>query len=151
MHLIVATTGAHRAPDLPLTAAVAMWPSSGCRFGSRSWMCQYHRSRRKSWRLVLVRSSATLVQASGDSTGGRAHVEQIVDVPAPQILEQNVEVIKVIPQEPCQRLRFFTFQSVWEGGCRPSLSMSMPLNKEIAQLDLFRGMILACPLSILRP
>ena len=37
-------------------------PSSGCR------------SRRKSWRLLLVRSSGTLVQASGDSTGGRAHI-----------------------------------------------------------------------------
>ena len=33
VHLIVAITGAHRAPDLPLAAAVALWPSSGC----RSW------------------------------------------------------------------------------------------------------------------
>ena len=31
-------------------------------------MCQCHRSWRKSWSLLLVRSSATLVQASGDST-----------------------------------------------------------------------------------
>ena len=45
----------------------------------------------KSWSLLLVRSSATLVQASGDSTGGRAHNPQ----------EQNVEVI-----------------SVWEGAAR---------------------------------
>ena len=52
--------------------------------------------------IVLVRSSATLVQASGDSTGGRAQIEQIVDVPVPQILEQSVEVIKVILQEQCQ-------------------------------------------------
>ena len=51
---------------------------------------------------ALVRSSATLVQASGDSTGGRAQTEQIVDVPVPQILEQSVEVIKVILQEQCQ-------------------------------------------------
>ena len=112
-------------------------------------MCQCHRSRRKSWRLLLVRSSATLVQASGDSTGGRAHIEQIVDVPVPRIWEQSVEVIKVIPeewmskrivqqivdvpvpqipkqivevvlvilQEQCQRMRFFSFDSVWEGGC----------------------------------
>ena len=115
VHLIVAITGAHRAPDLPLAAAVALWPSSGCRSRSRSWMCQYHRFKRKSWRLLLVRSSATVVQASGDSTGGRAHIEQIVDVPVPRILEQNVEVIKVIPQEQCQRMRFFTFYSVWEG------------------------------------
>ena len=43
--------------------------------------------------------SATLVQASGDSTGGRAQIEHIVDVPVPQILEQSVEVIKVILQE----------------------------------------------------
>ena len=50
-------------------------------------------------RLLLVRSSATLVQASGDSTGGRAHIEQIVDVPVPRILEQHVDVIKVIPEE----------------------------------------------------
>ena len=28
VHLIVAITGAHRAPDLPLAAAVALWPSS---------------------------------------------------------------------------------------------------------------------------
>ena len=41
----------------------AMWPSSGCRSRSRSWMCQCHRSRRKLWRLLQVRSSATLVQA----------------------------------------------------------------------------------------
>ena len=43
-----------------------------------------------------MRSSATLVQ------GGRAKIEQIVDVPVPQILEQSVEVIKVILQEQCQ-------------------------------------------------
>ena len=57
------------------------------------------------------------MEASGDSTGGRAHVEQIVDVPVPQILEQNVVVIKVVLQEQCQRMRFFTFESVWEGSC----------------------------------
>ena len=44
----------------------------------------------------------TLVQASGDSTGGRAHTEEIVDVPVPRILEQIVEVIKVILREQCQ-------------------------------------------------
>ena len=116
-----------------------------------------------------MRSSTTLVQASGDSTGGRAEIEQIVDVPAQQILEQSVEVIKVIPeewmlkrivqqiadvpevilgvvvrlqsrerqhgwtcpqpqeqnvevvqvilQEQCQRMRVFSFDSVWEGSC----------------------------------
>ena len=63
--------------------------------------------RRKPWRLLQVRSSATVVQASGDSTGGRAHIEQIVDVSVPRILEQNVDVIKVILQEQCQRTRFF--------------------------------------------
>ena len=52
VHLIVAITGAHRAPDLPLAAAVALGPSSGCRSRSRSWMCQYHRFKRKSWRFV---------------------------------------------------------------------------------------------------
>ena len=56
-----------------------------------------------------MRSSATLVQASGDSTGGRAQIEQIVDVPVPQIWEQSVEVIKVILQEQCQKMRFFFF------------------------------------------
>ena len=77
-------------------------------------MCQCSGSRRKSWSLLLARSSATLVQASGDSTGGRAHrrqatarggrahTEEIVDVPVPRILEQIVEVIKVIQQEWCQ-------------------------------------------------
>ena len=64
-----------------------------------------------------MRSSATLVQASGDSTGGRAQIEQIVDVPVPQIWEQSVEVIKVILQEQCQKMRFFSFDSVWGGGC----------------------------------
>ena len=44
----------------------------------------------------------TCTQASGDSTGGRAHTEEIVDVPVPRILEQIVEVIKVILQEWCQ-------------------------------------------------
>ena len=34
-------------------------------------------------------------------------VEQVVDVP--QILEANVEVIKVILQEQCQQMRFFFF------------------------------------------
>ena len=40
--------------------------SSGCRSGSRSWMCQCYGSWKKSWRLLLVRSSATLVQVTGD-------------------------------------------------------------------------------------
>ena len=31
----------------------------------------------------------------------------------PQILEQNVEVIKVILQEQRQQLRFYSFESVW--------------------------------------
>ena len=39
---------------------------------------------------------------TGDSTGGRAQIEQIVDVPVPQILEQSVEVIKVMLQEQSQ-------------------------------------------------
>ena len=55
----------------------------------------------------LVAGEVVCNARSGDSTGGRAHIEQIVDVPVPQILEQNVEVIKVIPQEQCQRMRFF--------------------------------------------
>ena len=73
---------------------------SACRIlsGSRWSMCQCHRSGRKSWSLLLVRSSATLVRASGDSTGGRAQIEQIVDAPVPQIWEQSVEVIRVILQ-----------------------------------------------------
>ena len=68
-------------------------------------------------------------------------VQQIVDVPVPQIPKQivevildgcgsrqhgwtcpqlpehNVDVIKVILQEQCQRMRFFSFESVWEGSC----------------------------------
>ena len=55
-----------------------------------------------------MRSSATLGQASGDSTGGRARVgKQIVDGPVPQIQEKIVEVIKVILREQCQRVLFF--------------------------------------------
>ena len=58
-----------------------------------------------------MRSSTTLGQASGDSTGGRALVgKQIVDGPVPQIREQSVEVIKVILQEQCQRMCLFTFE-----------------------------------------
>ena len=67
-------------------------------------------------------SSATLVQATGDSTGERAHIcrgdntaEQIVNVPVPQIQEQNVEVIKVILQEQCQRMRLFLLRACKEG------------------------------------
>ena len=57
---------------------------------------------------IVVRVvSATLVQASGDSTGGRAQIEQIVDGPVPQIQEKIVEVIKVILREQCQRVLFF--------------------------------------------
>ena len=72
-------------------------------------MCQCRRSLRKSWRLLLVRSSATLGQASGDSTGGRRALvgKQIVDGPVPQIQEKIVEVIKVILREQCQRVLFF--------------------------------------------
>ena len=69
--LIVAITGAHRAPDRPLAAAVALWPADP---GADRGCASATRSRRKSWRLLLVRSSATLVQASGDSTGGRAQI-----------------------------------------------------------------------------
>ena len=56
-----------------------------------------------------MRSSATLGQASGDSTGGRALVgKQIVDGPVPEIQEKIVEVIKVIlRREQCQRVLFF--------------------------------------------
>ena len=85
-------------------------------------MCQCGGSWKKTWRLLLVRSAATLVQATGDSTGGLAHIcrgdntaEQIVNVPVPQILEQNVEVIKVILQEQCQRMRFFLLRACGEG------------------------------------
>ena len=73
-------------------------------------MCQCRRSWRKSWRFLLVKSSATLGQASGDSTGGRALVgKQIVDGPVPQIQEKIVEVIRVILREQCQRMCLFTF------------------------------------------
>ena len=96
---------------------VCMCHGSACSVASwsRSWMCQCHRSGRESWSLLLVRSSATLVQASGDSTGGRAQIEQIVDVPVPQIWEQSVEVITVILQEQCQRMRFFLLTACGEG------------------------------------
>ena len=59
--------------------------------------------------------SATLVRTSGDSTGGRAQIEQIVDVPVPQIWEQSVEVIKVILQQQCQRMRFFLLTACGKG------------------------------------
>ena len=45
-------------------------------------------------------------------------VEQVVDVSVPQIWEQSVDVIKVILQEQCQRMRFFfSLDSVWGGSC----------------------------------
>ena len=60
-----------------------------------------------------MRSSTTLGQASGDSTGGRAIVgKQIVDGPVPQIQEKIVEVIKVILREQCQRV--LSFDSMWD-------------------------------------
>ena len=69
-----------------------------------------------------MKSSATLVHATGDSTGGRAHIcrgdntaEQIVNVPVPQILEKNVEVIKVILQEQCQHMRVFLLRACGKG------------------------------------
>ena len=100
----------------------SMCHGSACSIASwsRSWMCQCHRSGRKSWSLLLVRSSATLVQASGDSTGGRAQIEQIVDVPVPQIWERSVEVIKVILQEQCQRMHFFLLTMCGEGAVGPT-------------------------------
>ena len=61
-----------------------------------------------------MRSFATLGQASGDSTGGRALVgKQIVDGPVPQIQEKIVEVSKVILREQCQRV-FLSFDSMWD-------------------------------------
>ena len=36
--------------------------------------------------------------------------KQIVDVPVPHILEQSVEVIKVILQEQCQLMRLFSLE-----------------------------------------
>ena len=76
-------------------------------------MCQCG-SWKKSWG---ARSSQ-----SGDSTGGRVHIcrgddtaEQIVDVPIPQIQEQNVEVIKVILLEQCQQMFFFLSRACGEG------------------------------------
>ena len=96
--------------------ALYMCHGSACSIASwsRSWMCQCHRSGRRSWTLLQVRLSATLVQASGDSTGGRAQIEQIVDVPA-QIWEQSVEVIKVILQEQCLKCVFFLLTACGEG------------------------------------
>ena len=87
----------------------SMCRGSACSIASwsRSWMCQCCGAWKKSWSLLLVRSSATLVQASGDSTGGRAQIEQIVDVPVQQILEQSVEVIKVILREVSASPFFF--------------------------------------------
>ena len=103
----------------------SMWHGSACSIASwsRSWMCQCHRSWRKSWSLLLVRSSTTLVQASGDSTGGRARNPQ----------EQNVEVIKVILQEQCQRMRFFLLTACGKGAvggtfhtCCPTVNSHTP-------------------------
>ena len=104
------------AADLGRCAACATGARAESRREADRGCCQCHRSWRKSWSSLLVRSSATLLQASGDSTGGRAHIEQIVDILVPQILKQNVEVIKGILQEQCQRMLFFNFESV----CSPA-------------------------------
>ena len=85
--------------DLSQVGSRSLW--------SRSWQTLCRRSGRKSWSLLLVRSSATLVQASGDITGGRAQLGQIVDVRVPQIQEKIVEVMKVTLREQCQRVLFF--------------------------------------------
>ena len=50
---------------------------------------------------------AQIMEEIDDSTAGRAHVEQIVDVPVPRILELNVDVMKVILQGQRPRMRFF--------------------------------------------
>ena len=49
VHLIVAITGAHRAPDLPLAAAVALWP---CR--ARGSLCKSRTSRKTISRFTLL-------------------------------------------------------------------------------------------------
>ena len=73
------------------------------------------------------------LQRTGDSTCGRAHIcrgdntaEQIVNVPVPRILEQNVEVIKVILQEQCQRMRFFLSRACGEGAVGRTFRMCCP-------------------------
>ena len=70
---------------------------------------------------------------TGDSTGGRAHfecgdttAEQIVVVP--QIQEQNVEVIRVIPLE-CQENAFFLLKACGEEGVRGTL---FPCNSTVS-------------------
>ena len=43
-----------------------------------------------------------------------------------QILEQNVEVIKVILQEQRQQMRFFFVESVWRGSCGQHVPHVLP-------------------------
>ena len=43
----------------------------------------------KSWTFLLVRSSATVAQASGDSTGGRAHNPLLLSVSTIVVLERG--------------------------------------------------------------
>ena len=70
--------------------------------------------------IVDVPASKILVKIV-EPVAYRRQATALVDVhfPVPQIQEKIVEVIKVILREQCQRVRFFSFDSVWRGavGC----------------------------------
>ena len=70
--------------------------------------------------IVDVPASKILVEIV-ERVAYRRQATARVDVhfPVPQIQEKIVEVIKVILREQCQRVRFFSFHSMWRGavGC----------------------------------
>ena len=70
--------------------------------GSRSlWSRSWQKLCRRSWSVCSMCHRSACRNLVG---------KQVVDVPVPQILEQIVEVIKVILQEQCQCMRLFTFE-----------------------------------------
>ena len=79
---------------------------------NRSWMCQRQRSWWKSWSLSLTgvrrQHGWTWVEPVAYRRQATARVD--VHFPVPQIQEKIVEVIRVILQEQCQRMRLFTFE-----------------------------------------
>ena len=112
-----ADRGRSCAADLGRHAARAT--GARCRIspGSRSWTCQCHRSWRKSWR-----SSATLVQASGDSSGWTC-TNGAERGCATDPRKQNVEVNQGDSAGAVSASAFFfSFDSVWEAelwACTP--------------------------------
>ena len=86
-----------------------------------SFLCDVLITRRTCSR-TCSRSGRTLQVCLSSSPNTQRNYEQVrlvhlivIAFPVPQILEQSVDVIEVILQEQCQRMRFFLLRSCGEG------------------------------------